>query len=30
MENYSKKQDIANKMMHTSTMAEKYRRMVYL
>jgi hypothetical protein len=30
MENYTKKQDIANKMMHTPTMAEKYRRMVYL
>jgi hypothetical protein len=29
MENYSKKQDVANKMMHTPSMAEKYRRMVY-
>jgi len=30
MENYSKKQDIANKMMHTPSMADNYRRMVYL
>jgi len=30
MENYSKKQDLADKMMHTTSMAEKYRRMVYL
>jgi hypothetical protein len=29
MENYSKKKDVANKMMHTPIMAEKYRRMVY-
>lgn len=30
MENYIKKQDIAEKMMHSPSMADRYRRMVYL
>jgi hypothetical protein len=30
MENYDKRKETANKMMHSLSMADKYRRMVYL